>query len=123
MSLGALGVVTAVTLDVVPSYTMRQDVYEDLLWGETFEHLDEIMADGYSVSLFTTWGPEGVDQVWRKRVVDARSETSAAEGAWRGAVPATVSRHPLPGSPAPPAPNSWASLGRGTSGSRTSAWT
>ncbi len=70
VSLGALGVVTAVTLDVVPTYSIRQDVYEDLPWEEAFAHLDEVMADGYSVSLFTTWQPEGVDQVWRKRVVD-----------------------------------------------------
>ena len=102
VGLGALGVVTAVTLEIVPTYNVRQDVYEDLPWDQAIEHLDEVMADGYSVSLFTTWRAGGVDQVWRKRVVAAGAGAAAepaepAETQWRGARPAVESRHPLPG--------------------------
>jgi xylitol oxidase len=65
VGLGALGAVTRVTLDVEPAYEVRQRVFEDLAWDALFEHFDEIMALGYSVSVFTLWG-ESAHQVWIK---------------------------------------------------------
>jgi alditol oxidase len=61
LGLGALGVVTRVTLDVEPAYQVRQRAYEGLTWPSLFEHLDAVTAAGYSVSLFTRWG-EAVDR-------------------------------------------------------------
>ena len=55
VDLGALGVVTRVTLDVQPAFTMRQDVYLDLPMAQVREHFEDIAAAGYSVSLFTDW--------------------------------------------------------------------
>jgi alditol oxidase len=94
VGLGALGVVTRVTLDVEPAYEVRQRVFEGLSWDALHEHFDEIAASGYSVSVFTRWG-ETVDQVWIKsRVTDApeqeREELFGAEAA-------TVDRHPILG--------------------------
>ena len=53
VSLGALGVVTRLTLAVEPSYRVRQDVYEGLPIAALREHFDELTASGDSVSLFT----------------------------------------------------------------------
>ena len=85
VGLGALGVVTRVTLDVEPAYEVRQRVFEGLGWDALHEHFDEITAGGYSVSVFTRWG-ETVDQVWVKSRVDRRAR-AAARGALRRASP------------------------------------
>src|SRR5699024_6407609 len=52
LNLGALGVATALTLDLQPAYEVRQDVYLDLPF-EQLDDFDDVMAEGYSVSLFT----------------------------------------------------------------------
>jgi xylitol oxidase len=81
VALGALGVVTKLTLRIVPSYRMRQDVYVDLPWQTVLERFDEVMGGAYSVSLFTDWRPSGVHQVWVKsRVGDGRSAPSPDAG-------------------------------------------
>jgi xylitol oxidase len=94
VGLGALGVVTRLTLDVEPAYQVRQRTFEGLPWASLFEHFDEVTGAGYSVSLFTRWG-ETVDQVWIKSRVTAEPER--ARGDLFGAVPATVDRHPILG--------------------------
>ena len=64
VALGALGIVTSLTLRIEPSFEMRQVVYLDMPWSE-LDHLDDLMAHAYSVSLFTRWNGV-VDQVWTK---------------------------------------------------------
>src|SRR5215207_2157792 len=94
VGLGALGVVTRLTLDVEPAYQVRQRAFQDLPWASLFEHFDEVTGAGYSVSLFTRWGP-AVEQVWVKSRVTAEPERARAD--LFGAVPATVDRHPILG--------------------------
>jgi hypothetical protein len=67
--LGALGVVTRVTLALVPAFALRQDVFEGLPWDVGVGHLRALLAGGYSVSLFTTWAAPLQFQVWRKSLV------------------------------------------------------
>src|SRR5882762_8685001 len=55
VALGGLGVVTKVTLDVQPRFTMRQVVYENLPFAQLEDHFEDIFSGGYSVSLFTDW--------------------------------------------------------------------
>jgi xylitol oxidase len=94
VSLGALGAVTRVTLDVEPAYDVRQRAFEGLGWEALFEHFDEITSCGYSVSVFTRWA-DTTDQVWVKsRVTD---EPEPVRGDLFGAVAATVDRHPILG--------------------------
>lgn len=88
VALGALGVVTALTLDLVPAFELRQYVREDV---PDDAPLDEVMADGYSVSLFTDYR---ATRAWIKR----RDELPG--GDWHGARPADGPRHPVPGMPA-----------------------
>jgi alditol oxidase len=94
VGLGALGIVTRVTLDVEPTFEVRQRVFEGLSWDALHENFDAITASGYSVSVFTRWG-ETVDQVWIKsRVTDAPEQE---RDELFGAVAATVDRHPILG--------------------------
>lgn len=62
--LGALGVVTQLTLDVQPTFTARQYVYQHLPLHQVYDNFDEIMSSGYSVSLFTAW--REIDELWIK---------------------------------------------------------
>jgi xylitol oxidase len=94
VGLGALGAVTRITLDVEPAYEVRQRVFEGLSWEALFEHFDEIISCGYSVSIFTRWD-ETIDQVWVKsRVTD---DPEQVENDLFGATAAAVDRHPILG--------------------------
>ncbi|MEG9434129.1 D-arabinono-1,4-lactone oxidase [Terriglobus sp. ADX1] len=72
--LGAIGVITKVTLDILPRYDMSQVVYQNLSFNELEHNLETIMASGYSVSLFTDWQKNRVNQVWIKDKATAQKE-------------------------------------------------
>ena len=91
VGLGALGAVTRITLDVQPTYEVKQRVFEGLSWKALYDHFDEITSCGYSVSIFTRWGKMN-DQVWVKSRVD---EPDRIGDNLFGAVAATVNRHPI----------------------------
>ena len=55
MAYGALGVVTRISVAVEPAFDIRQDSFDTMPWSTLEEHLDEIFATAYSVSLFTKW--------------------------------------------------------------------
>jgi xylitol oxidase len=93
--IGALGVVTALTLDVQPTFDVRQYVYDDIPRASIEQHLPEMLADGYSVSLFTDWNGPDANMAWLKRLAD-----DPMSGDWFGAHPADGPRHPVPGMPA-----------------------
>ena len=94
VGLGALGIVTAVTLDVEPTYMVRQDVYEDLPLDDLVDQFDEITALADSVSLFTEWRGPTIDMVWLKRRVPDGAVEHAADKLF-GATAATAERHPI----------------------------
>jgi xylitol oxidase len=101
VSLGALGIVTRMTLAVEPTFTIRQYVYEDLPRAELVEHWEQVLGAGYSVSLFTTWSGPAVHQVWLK----LRDDDPVTPAPWAGPAPerwfgarrAEAPRHPIPG--------------------------
>jgi len=95
VALGSLGIVTSLTLDLVPAFQMRQYVYEGLSLAALGEHLDEVLSAGYSVSLFTDWTGPVVNQVWVKR----RAEDPPPPPSWLDARLADGPRHPVPGLP------------------------
>lgn len=70
VGLGALGVVTALTLDIVPRFDIAQHVYYGLPFEGVVENFDAVMGSAYSVSLFTHWQDDVVDQAWLKCRVD-----------------------------------------------------
>lgn len=94
VGLGALGIITRVTLDIEPTYKVRQYVYEDLPLDEMKNHFDQIQASGYSVSLFTDWQKQRISEVWIKSRMDAQpSFDGPAE--FFGAKPAKKNLHPI----------------------------
>jgi xylitol oxidase len=101
VALGALGVVTELTLAIEPTYQVRQDVWLDPPLPTVLASLDEIMSAGYSVSLFTDWGrPDVVDAVWVKTRLAAERGAGAeppdvADGRHWGARAADTGQHPI----------------------------
>jgi xylitol oxidase len=96
VSLGAIGIVTAVALGVEPAYAIRQDVYEDLPIAAFCERFDEIAGMAESVSFFTGWRGATIDQVWVKSRV-LLGVPVELPGDIHGAVRSTVERHPIRG--------------------------
>jgi len=94
VGLGALGVITSVTLDLEPTFTMRQYVYENMPFSEVKAHFDEIEASAYSVSLFTDWQNQRFSEVWLKQRDDAVPAFSAPPEFF-GATLATENLHPI----------------------------
>ena len=94
VGLGALGAVTRLTLDLQPTFQVRQDIYERLPFATAVERFDEISASADSVSLFTDWRGPTIDQVWLKRRVPER-DPFEAPATFFGATRATIPIHPI----------------------------
>lgn len=71
VALGALGVVTRVTLDVEPAFEVAQRVRVEVPLEELGAGFDEVFGAAYSVSAFTDWR-SGVARVWLKCRTDVR---------------------------------------------------
>ncbi|GAA1822068.1 FAD-binding protein [Agromyces salentinus] len=98
VALGALGIVTALELDIEPTYDVAQSVVEGLPLDAVLADLDAVTGLTASTSLFTTWrDPEVIEQLWLKRRADAAASDDLPPAlAAMGARAATVKRHPLP---------------------------
>lgn len=92
VALGALGVVTRLTLDVEPAFQVSQRVYQHVALDELTGRLDEVLGAGYSVSAFTGWR-DGQASVWVKQ------RPGYPGSGWRGQNPAARNVHPVPGLP------------------------
>jgi xylitol oxidase len=93
LSLGTLGVLTHLTLDLVPAAPMRQTVHLDLPAERLDEgSLAEMLGAGASVSLFHHWDGH-IAQAWVKQRVD---EDAALPEHWLGGRRAPGPVHPLP---------------------------
>ncbi len=94
VGLGATGVVTKVSLELMPSFMMRQDVFEKLPMKELKSHFNEIVESGYSVSLFTDWQAESINEVWIKTKIEAGGSYNFPNEFF-GAKAATKNLHPI----------------------------
>lgn len=70
VGLGAFGVITQLTLDVEPTYLVRQDLYQGASWETVLDNLDEIMASAYSVNLHADFSSPDTRTIWQKSRVD-----------------------------------------------------
>lgn len=99
VGLGALGVLTEVTLSVEPHFEVAQHVYLDVPWDRVLENYDAVTSRAYSVSMFTNWAGDAVGQLWfKQRLGDGR--TAEFPASFLGGSAATAAVHPLPGVPA-----------------------
>lgn len=94
VGLGALGVITRVTLDVQPTFAARQYVYQDLPLAQMSDRFDDIQSSGYSVSLFTDWQNKRLNEVWIKTRAGDKKEF-AAPPEFFGARLAKRNLHPI----------------------------
>jgi xylitol oxidase len=101
VGLGGLGVVTKLTLDVMPAFTMQQEVYENLPLAQVESNFEQIAASAYSVSLFTAWQNEQVNQVWLKRRLADGAALEVAPTFFEATL-APSDRHPIAELPAEP---------------------
>jgi alditol oxidase len=99
VGLGAVGIVTRVTLDLVPTFQVAQTVYQNLSFSELEHNFDAIFGVGYSVSLFTDWQHHQATQVWIKRKLQPGEKHETAPDFY-GARRATEKLHPITGHPA-----------------------
>ena len=94
VGLGALGVVTKITVDIQPTFDVRQDVYQNLSLDQLKDSFEAIMSSGYSVSLFTDWQNKHISQVWIKRRIEKGASFESPPDFF-GAKRATRNLHPI----------------------------
>jgi xylitol oxidase len=90
VAVGGLGVVTRLTLDLIPTFDVRQTVVEGL---RSYDDVPEALAAAYSVSLFTYFAGAGFEQVWVKQ----RADEPVLPTGWLGTTPADGPRHMVRG--------------------------
>jgi len=93
VGLGALGVITKVTLQIQPTYMVWQNVFIGLPIEQLKNNFEKIMSAGYSVSLFTDWQTDNINEVWVKSRVGVDSNKVLPE--FYGAKAATKNVHPI----------------------------
>lgn len=98
VNLGALGVVTRLTLDLVPRFEVQQEVSHRFHLSDLIPQIDQVLSDAYSVSVFTNWRDPLFNQIWFKRRVG--DEPGGFDPLSLGAQPAVGNQHPIAGFPA-----------------------
>ncbi|GAA0276977.1 FAD-binding protein [Cryptosporangium japonicum] len=95
VTLGSLGVVTALGLDIQPRYEIEQRVYDRMFLSALRVNLRDVLSAAYSVSVFLTWRRPFAEQVWVKHRTDAGEWPHGRD--WLGATLAPGQRNPVPG--------------------------
>jgi xylitol oxidase len=92
VALGALGIVTRLTLHVEPAFEVAQHVRVEVPLDEVASRFGEVFGAAYSVSVFTDWR-SGEANVWLKQRTDQHGPS------WSGGRAAVGQTHPVPGMP------------------------
>lgn len=94
VGLGGVGAITKVTLDILPTFSVQQDIYLNLPLQEVLDNFDAVTGAGYSVSFFTDYQKEEINQVWIKRVTDPANPIQA-DVEWFGGKLQDRNVHPI----------------------------
>uniref|UniRef100_A0A915CZS4 FAD-binding PCMH-type domain-containing protein n=1 Tax=Ditylenchus dipsaci TaxID=166011 RepID=A0A915CZS4_9BILA len=71
LGLGAMGIITEVTLQLEPTYNLAINVFENMSISELDNNMDDLIEAGHAVNLWSTFGTPGLlDQVWITSKVD-----------------------------------------------------
>lgn len=77
VGVGAFGILTELTLDIQPTYDVRQDLYAGVPWDALLDDVDAVTTAGSSVSVFTRWGAD-LGWAWvKRRITDAAAPVPA----------------------------------------------
>jgi xylitol oxidase len=79
VGLGLFGVVVRLSLNVRPSFRVRQDVFGGVSWAAFLAEPQAVTGAAYSVSVFTRWAAADLDQVWLKSELRSDDQGVAAE--------------------------------------------
>lgn len=101
VSLGGLGIITQLTLEIEPSFEVQQEIFEQLPMTALDAHFDEITSSAYSVSMFTDWRSASINQLWLKRRVPAEGLPKLGSELF-GATAAARQLHPISELPSEP---------------------
>lgn len=93
VGLGAIGIFTKVTLKIQPTFTVKQNVFTGLPMAQLKNNFEKIMSAGYSVSLFTDWATDKINEVWIKSRIGTDADHNQPE--FYGAKAATKNLHPI----------------------------
>jgi xylitol oxidase len=93
VGLGAIGVITKVTLEIAPTYMVAQRVFLKMPMAQLKQNFEQIVSAGYSVSLFTDWQSDSINEVWIKSKIGTDKEQNQPE--FYGAKAATKNLHPI----------------------------
>ena len=97
VGLGGLGVVTTMELEIIPSFEVRQYVYEGIPAEAVTSSFDEIFGSAYSVSVFTDWQGGTGNRIWQKQRADTPATGGGGAPEWLGGRLADGPRNPVPG--------------------------
>lgn len=100
VGLGLLGPVISLTLRIIPTYQIKQDVYQNMPMQSLKANFEKIMGIGYSVSLFTDWQNKNINEVWIKTketsILGKKTEKNfEAKPEFFGGKLATKNLHPI----------------------------
>ena len=93
VSLGALGVFTKIKMRIIPSFSVKQFVYENIGIQVVAENFDTVFNSAYSVSYFSNWAKNSTGQIWMKFLDDSSSDNLSDN--WLGANQAKAKQHPV----------------------------
>lgn len=93
ISLGSLGVFTKIKMRIIPSFSVKQFVYENIGIQAVAENFDTVFNSAYSVSYFSNWAKNSTGQIWMKFLDDSISDNLSDN--WLGANQAKAKQHPV----------------------------
>lgn len=96
VALGALGVVARLQVRVRPAFDVAQSVWLGAGLAAVLDRFDDVMSSAYSVSLFTDWQHDVIQQIWVKATVD----DSPFDASGLGATASKSAVHPVGADPA-----------------------
>ncbi len=110
VSLGALGVFTKYKLKIVPSFSIRQVVYENINIESIANNFDLVFDRAYSVSFFSNWAQNSTGQIWMKFLDDSKPFNISSD--WIDGNLAKVKQHPVKINDASPCTDQLATSGK-----------
>lgn len=102
ISFGGLGVITSMTMRLVPTFMVSKTIYQNLSWDVLFDkdNFDTIMHRQDFLSFFCTWQKREMTSVWVGKKYFAGDPVPEREPEYYGAKPIatpTNQIHPVPG--------------------------